>query len=130
MHADANRLTQVLTNLLNNAAKYTPRQGRIELAAELSGDEATITVSDSGIGIPAEKIDRVFDMFTQIHESSESGHTGLGIGLTLVKRLVEMHGGSIEVHSRGRNLGTKFVVRLPAMSHPPVEVNGARTNLT
>ncbi len=85
----------------------------------------TITVSDSGIGIPADKIDHVFDMFTQIHESGECGHTGLGIGLTLVKRLVEMHGGSVEVQSRGQNLGTTFVVRLPTLSEPPALLNGA-----
>ena len=125
LHADANRLTQVLMNLLNNAAKYTPREGRIELAAEQFDGEVTVTVSDSGIGIPADKMDRVFDMFTQIHESSECGHTGLGIGLTLVKRLVEMHGGSVEVQSRGRNLGTTFVVRLPVLSEPPAVINGA-----
>jgi CheY-like chemotaxis protein len=84
-----------------------------------------VTLSDSGIGIPADKMDCVFDMFTQIHEGDECGHAGLGIGLTLVKRLVEMHGGSVEVKSRGRNLGTTFVVRLPALSEPPAAVNGA-----
>jgi CheY-like chemotaxis protein len=78
-------------------------------------------VSDTGIGIPADKIDRVFDMFAQINDSSEYGHTGLGIGLTLVKHLVEMHGGRVEAQSAGRNLGTTFVVRLPVLpevSHP------------
>jgi len=125
LHADANRLTQVLTNLLNNAAKYTPREGRIELTAEHSGGEVTITVSDSGIGIPADKIDYVFDMFTQIHDSGECGYTGLGIGLTLAKRLVEMHGGSVDVQSRGQNLGTTFVVRLPTLSEPSTTGNGA-----
>ena len=125
LYADANRLTQILTNLLNNAAKYTPREGRIELTAEHTGSEVIVTVSDSGIGIPNEKIDCVFDMFAQVNESSESGHTGLGIGLTLVKRLVEMHGGSVEVQSRGRNLGTTFRVLLPALPEPPVAVNGA-----
>jgi PAS domain S-box-containing protein len=124
LYADANRLAQVVTNLLNNAAKYTSREGRIELTAEHTGGEVIVTVSDSGIGIPADKIDRVFDMFTQIHQSGESGHTGLGIGLTLVKRLVEMHGGSVEAKSRGRNLGTTFVVRLPALAEPPTAVNG------
>jgi PAS domain S-box-containing protein len=124
LYADANRLTQVLTNLLNNAAKYTPRAGRIELTAEHTGGEVTVTVLDSGIGIPADKMDCVFDMFTQVHDSGECGHTGLGIGLTLVKRLIEMHGGSVEVQSRGQNLGTTFVVRLPAFSEPPTVVNG------
>ena len=125
LYADANRITQVLTNLLNNAAKYTPSEGRIELAAEHRGGEVFIIVSDSGIGIPTDKLDRVFDMFAQVNENSKCGHAGLGIGLTLVKRLVEMHGGSIEVHSRGRNLGTTFTVRLPALPVPLEERNGA-----
>ena len=128
MNADANRLTQVLTEFLNNAAKYTPRQGRIELTAEHTHGEVTVTVSDSGIGIPADKMDRVFDMFTQIHESGECGHAGLGIGLTLVKRLVEMHCGSVEVRSRGRNLGTTFKIRLPALSHATTVVHGGTEN--
>jgi PAS domain S-box-containing protein len=126
VYADANRLTQVLTNLLNNAAKYTPHGGQIDLAAELSHGEVTMTVADSGIGIPAEKLNSVFDMFTQIHEGPRAGHTGLGIGLTLVKRLVEMHNGKVEVHSRGPNLGTTFIVRLPVLSEPPGESNGAQ----
>jgi PAS domain S-box-containing protein len=121
--ADANRLTQVLTNLLNNAAKFTPRGGRIELAAQRSGGEVTMTISDSGIGIPADKTDQVFDMFTQIQENSECRNTGLGIGLTLVKSLVEMHGGTVEVQSRGTNLGTTVLVRLPAVSEPTIVAN-------
>jgi PAS domain S-box-containing protein len=128
LYADANRMTQILTNLLNNAAKYTPRQGRIELTVEGTASEAVITVSDSGIGIPPDKLDRVFEMFAQINDSNEYGHTGLGIGLTLVKRLVEMHGGSVEVQSRGRNLGTSFQVRLPVLPEPPVPANGTFTN--
>jgi PAS domain S-box-containing protein len=124
LYADANRLTQVFTNLLNNAAKYTPREGRIELTAEQMSAEVSVTISDSGIGIPADKMDCVFDMFAQINESSEFGHTGLGIGLTLVKRLVEMHGGRVEVESRGRNLGTTFRVRLPAFPEPLAMANG------
>jgi PAS domain S-box-containing protein len=129
LYADANRLTQVLTNLLNNAAKYTPRQGRIELTVEGSTSEAVIMVSDTGIGIPTDKLDRVFEMFAQINDSNEYGHTGLGIGLTLVKRLVEMHGGSVDVQSRGRNLGTSFQVRLPVLPEPPVLAGGAFNNL-
>jgi len=126
VYADANRLTQVLTNLLNNAAKYTPRQGRIELAVEGTTTEAIVTVSDSGIGIPADKLDRVFEMFAQINNGSEFGHTGLGIGLTLVKRLIEMHGGSVEVQSAGRNLGTTFQVRLPVLPAASDPADGAR----
>jgi CheY-like chemotaxis protein/nitrogen-specific signal transduction histidine kinase len=124
LDADASRLTQVLTNLLNNALKYTPPLGRIELTAANIDGVLTVAVSDSGIGIPHDKIGRVFEMFTQIHEGRESGHTGLGIGLALVKRLVEMHGGSVDVHSPGQNLGTTFVVRLPASSAPANEGNG------
>jgi PAS domain S-box-containing protein len=119
LYADCNRLTQVLMNVLNNAAKYTPRQGRIELTIESTPSEVTITVSDTGIGIPSDKLDRVFDMFAQIHESGETGQAGLGIGLALVKRLVEMHGGNVEMRSRGRNLGTTFSVRLPVLPEPP-----------
>jgi PAS domain S-box-containing protein len=118
LYADANRLTQVFTNLLNNAAKYTPREGQIDLKVEFTGIDAIVTISDTGIGIPAEKLDSVFEMFTQVNATSETGHTGLGIGLTLVKRLVEMHGGKVEVQSRGRNLGTSVRVCLPALPQP------------
>jgi CheY-like chemotaxis protein/two-component sensor histidine kinase len=122
LDVDANRMTQVITNLLHNAAKYTPPKGRIELTAEHLGGEVTIAVSDTGIGIPAAKIDSVFEMFTQIHEGGEHGRTGLGIGLTLVKRLVEMHGGSVAVQSGGPNLGTTFQVRLPAAPNSSADV--------
>jgi CheY-like chemotaxis protein len=127
LYADANRLMQVLTNLLNNAAKYTPREGRIELSVEGTITEVVVTVSDSGIGIPTDKQDRVFEMFAQINDSSEYGHTGLGIGLTLVKRLVEMHGGRVEVQSRGHNLGSIFQVRLPVLPEAEVPTNGEST---
>jgi PAS domain S-box-containing protein len=128
LYADANRLTQVLTNLLNNAAKFTPREGRIELTVQGTGSEAVITVSDSGIGIPADQLDCVFDMFTQVSSGSENSHAGLGIGLTLVKRLVEMHGGMITVHSRGHNLGTSFRLQLPALPAPPTSIGGDNLN--
>ncbi len=128
LYADANRLTQVLTNLLNNAAKFTPREGRIELTVQGTGSEAVVTLSDSGIGIPADKLDCVFDMFTQVSSSSENSQAGLGIGLTLVKRLVEMHGGTITVHSRGHNLGTSFRLQLPALPAPPTSVGGDNLN--
>jgi PAS domain S-box-containing protein len=115
LYADASRITQVLTNLLNNAAKYTPPQGQIELTANHSHAEVCIVISDTGVGIPSDKLDCVFDMFAQVNETSEYGHTGLGIGLALVKRLVEMHGGEVEVQSRGHNLGTTVRVRLPVL---------------
>jgi signal transduction histidine kinase/ActR/RegA family two-component response regulator len=125
LYADASRLTQVLTNLLSNAAKYTPRQGRIEISADHRHSEICVVVSDTGIGIPSDKLDCVFDMFAQIHESSETGHTGLGIGLTLVKRLVEMHGGDVELESRGHNLGTTVRVTLPVLSEARSAETGA-----
>jgi CheY-like chemotaxis protein len=112
--------------LLSNAVKYTPREGDIEIAAQQTRGEVVFSVSDTGIGIPSDKTESIFDMFTQIHESSDCRQSGLGIGLTLVKRLVEMHDGSVEVQSRGRNLGSTFTVRLPALSSLPVAVNGAR----
>lgn len=125
LYADGNRLTQALVNLLNNAAKYTPPQGRIELSVERSGGEAMVTVSDTGIGIPADKLDAIFDMFSQGHENSESGHTGMGIGLTLVKRLVEMHGGSVQASSPGQNQGAAFRLRLPLLPEAPAAPGGA-----
>ena len=111
--ADPTRMAQVFSNLLNNAAKYTVRGGRIWLSAQREDDRVTVRVRDSGVGIPAEMLPRIFEMFTQVDRSLERTQGGLGIGLTLVKRLVEMHGGSIEAHSEGPNLGSEFVVRLP-----------------
>jgi CheY-like chemotaxis protein/two-component sensor histidine kinase len=128
LYADANRLTQVLTNLLNNAAKFTPSEGSIELAAHLSDSQLSVTVSGSGIGIPADKTEHVFDMFTQIHESNERRNTGLGIGLTLVKSLVEMHGGTVEVQTRGQDVGTTFLIRLPAAPEPATAMSPAEGN--
>ena len=115
LEADATRLAQVIANLLNNAAKYMDRGGSIELIADRQQSTAVITVKDTGIGIPPEMIDRIFDMFTQVDGSLERSHGGLGIGLTLVKRLVEMHGGTVEAHSAGTDQGSEFIVRLPAV---------------
>jgi PAS domain S-box-containing protein len=111
--ADVTRLCQILANLLNNAAKYTPEGGRIEVTAERDGAQASICVRDSGIGISKEMLPRVFDMFAQVDRSMERAQGGLGIGLALVKRLVEMHGGSVSAHSDGPDLGCRFVVQLP-----------------
>jgi PAS domain S-box-containing protein/excisionase family DNA binding protein len=113
LYADPNRLAQVLSNLLNNAAKYTPAGGQVGLSAERQGTDVVFSVRDNGIGIPEDMRERVFEMFTQIHESMEFSHSGLGIGLTLVKSLVEMHAGSVQVHSDGANRGSTFSVRLP-----------------
>jgi PAS domain S-box-containing protein len=113
VEGDPTRLAQVISNLLNNAAKYMPRGGRIDLRAKRERSTVTISVKDAGIGIPAEMLDRIFDMFIQVDGSLERAHGGLGIGLTLVKRLVEMHGGSVEAQSPGENQGSEFTVRLP-----------------
>jgi PAS domain S-box-containing protein len=113
LHADPNRLTQVFSNLLNNAAKFTPAEGCIEVSAEGKGGNVVVTVTDSGIGIPADKREFIFEMFTQIDRGADTMATGLGIGLTLVKRLVEMHGGAITVESSGLSLGSRFRVELP-----------------
>jgi signal transduction histidine kinase len=110
--ADPTRLGQAFSNLLNNAAKYTERGGRIGIHAAASGGEATIAVADSGIGIPAEMLPRIFDMFAQLRDYRDRTQGGLGIGLTLARRLVELHGGSIEASSGGPGLGSRFVVRL------------------
>ena len=111
--ADPTRLAQVLSNLLHNAAKYTNQGGRIDLTAEAGDDHVILRVKDTGIGIPPESLPRIFDMFTQVEQSIERSEGGLGIGLTLVQRLVEMHGGFVEVHSDGVGKGSEFVVRLP-----------------
>ena len=116
LDADPNRLAQVISNLLNNSAKYTSQGGHIELSAEQVNGEVIITVRDDGIGIPVEMQDRIFEMFDQLDRPLEQGHKGLGIGLTLVKRLVEMHGGTVEVRSEGTNRGSEFRVRLPVLT--------------
>jgi CheY-like chemotaxis protein/two-component sensor histidine kinase len=114
VHADVTRLSQVFWNLLNNAAKYTEPGGRIDLAVRLVDDDVEVAVRDNGIGIPAAMQRRVFDIFTQVDRPLEKSQGGLGIGLSIAKRLVEMHGGSIRVASEGHGRGSEFVVRLPA----------------
>jgi PAS domain S-box-containing protein len=113
LQADTTRLAQVLLNLLNNAAKYTEQGGRIWLTAEKEGEHVIVRVKDTGIGIPQEMLPRIFEMFTQVDRSLERSQGGLGIGLTLVQSLVEMHGGTVEAHSDGPGKGSEFVVRLP-----------------
>ena len=113
MDADLTRIAQVVSNLLNNAAKYTPDGGKITLLVRQEGEEVSIAVSDNGLGIPADMLPKVFELFTQVDRNLERSQGGLGIGLALVKRLVEMHGGSIEAQSVGRNLGSTFTLRLP-----------------
>ncbi|QDT52130.1 Autoinducer 2 sensor kinase/phosphatase LuxQ [Caulifigura coniformis] len=113
LQADATRLTQVIGNLLNNASKFTPAGGRIDLSTRLNGHEVEITVRDTGIGIERAHLALIFDMFTQLDSSLERTQGGLGIGLTLVRNLVQMHGGSVEARSNGRNQGSEFLVRIP-----------------
>jgi len=113
LDADPTRLGQVVSNLLNNSARYTTDQGRISLTAERDCDLAVIRVKDNGIGMPAEMLDRIFGMFTQLNQSPDRPQGGLGIGLALVRSLVELHGGTVEAHSDGDGLGSEFIVRLP-----------------
>jgi len=118
VNADPTRLAQVVGNLLNNACKFTDKGGRIWLTVEREGDQAVIRVRDNGIGIKADQLPRIFEMFVQIDTSLERSVSGLGIGLTLVKNLVEMHGGTVEVNSAGVGQGSEFVVRLPMVVEP------------
>ncbi|MCC7091620.1 MAG: PAS domain S-box protein [Nitrosomonas sp.] len=113
LEADAMRLTQVFANLLNNAAKYTQEGGHIWLSAERDGTGAVISVRDDGMGISGDILPRIFDLFMQGRQNSYRAQSGLGVGLTLVKSLVAMHGGSVEAHSDGPGKGCEFVVRLP-----------------
>ena len=119
IHADEARLAQVLSNLLNNAAKYTPPGGTIWITASQGGEDAAISVRDTGVGIPPEMLSRVFDLFQQVDRSIDRSQGGLGIGLTLARRLVDMHGGSIEAKSEGPGRGSEFIVRLPIGKPPP-----------
>ncbi|MBO0861115.1 MAG: PAS domain-containing protein [Chloracidobacterium sp.] len=118
VEADSARLAQVLSNLLNNAAKYTEDSGRIDLSVEQVHGEAVIHVRDNGIGIAPERLLTIFDMFEQIEGASGRSQGGLGIGLTVARRLVEMQGGKIEAQSAGLGKGSDFVMRLPALAEP------------
>jgi signal transduction histidine kinase len=126
LDADPNRLVQVFQNLLNNAAKYSDKGGRIRLSAELASqgreppDEVVIRVTDAGIGIPAAQLPHVFEIFLQVDKVWERVQGGLGIGLSLVKGFVEMHGGQVEAHSDGLGKGSEFVVRLPLAPAEPL----------
>lgn len=112
---DMVRLTQIFANLLNNAAKYTPDGGHISIGVRQDDNHVEVSVRDTGMGIPAEMLSHVFDMFTQINRHLKRAQGGLGIGLTLVKRLVELHEGSVGVTSAGEGQGTEFTVRLPLL---------------
>jgi PAS domain S-box-containing protein len=119
LDADLTRLAQVFANLLINAAKYTPEGGRIRLEAERAANEIVVRVRDTGIGIVPSLLPRVFDLFTQGARTLDRAQGGLGIGLTLVKRIVEMHGGAVEARSAGSGAGSEFIVRLPLLTSAP-----------
>jgi signal transduction histidine kinase/ActR/RegA family two-component response regulator len=118
---DPTRLTQILTNLLNNAAKYTHAGGRIAVACRREGEQAVVLVRDNGVGIPREMLSRIFDLFAQAEPLTARTQGGLGIGLTLVKNLVEMHGGTVVARSGGRGTGSEFEIRLPSVAAPSAE---------
>lgn len=127
--ADPTRLAQVFANLLNNAAKYSEPGGHVCLTVERQGSDVVVSVKDTGIGIPANKLTSIFDMFSQVDRSLERSQGGLGIGLSLVKGLVEMHGGRVEAKSEGLGQGSEFLVRLPVVveaSIPPTDDRSER----
>jgi signal transduction histidine kinase len=126
VQGDPVRLAQILGNLLNNAAKYTGEGGSIALTGERQGAEVVLRVRDNGIGIPAPMLASIFDLFTQVERSLDRSEGGLGIGLTLVRRLVEMHGGSVQAFSPGPKQGSEFVVRLPALAGEPPPPHAAQ----
>jgi CheY-like chemotaxis protein/two-component sensor histidine kinase len=117
---DPSRLAQVISNLINNAAKYTPARGRIDVALEEADQQAIVRVTDNGAGIPVDMLDRVFDMFTQVNRTLDRAQGGLGIGLSLVRRLVDLHGGSVSAASPGLDKGSTFTIRLPMVEAEPM----------
>jgi PAS domain S-box-containing protein len=121
VHADAARLTQIFSNLLHNAAKYTPPGGSIALTAQRRDHDAVVSVRDTGIGIRADMLARIFDLFAQGQGPNADESSGLGIGLTLARRLVELHGGTIQATSDGSGRGSEFCVRLPLAPDPPAQ---------
>jgi PAS domain S-box-containing protein len=122
VNADATRLAQVLSNLLNNAAKYTPPGGDIELTARRHGEQGQqvrVCVADSGMGIPADQLQRVFELFAQVPDAAARAMGGLGIGLSIARKLVELHGGTLQAESAGRDRGSRFTVTLPLAAQAP-----------
>ena len=128
--ADPVRLTQVLNNLLNNACKYTPPGGRVGLTVWREGSDAVIAVRDTGRGIPSEMLPQIFEMFTQVDRSLERSQGGLGVGLSLVRHLVELHGGVVAARSEGEGRGSEFVVRVPALPGAAVRTERRSTVVT
>jgi PAS domain S-box-containing protein len=131
LDADVTRLVQVFGNLLNNACRYTEPGGRISLSARADGDEVAVTIGDNGIGIPPNRLRDIFEPFVQVDTSLERAHGGLGVGLALVKRLVELHGGRVEAESAGPGQGSSFTVRVAKLPDiKPVAAGSAVTPLT
>jgi signal transduction histidine kinase len=126
--ADPVRLTQILVNLLNNAAKYTPRGKSIRLSASVQDGRATISVSDEGVGISPDKLPHVFEKFYQIDRSLERSESGLGLGLSLSRKLAELHGGKVEARSAGLGLGSEFLLSLPVVSGSQQPQTGAHSD--
>ena len=112
-YIDGTRVRQIVTNLLDNACKYTPAYGRIRLSLARIGDDALISVEDNGMGIESDRLPYVFDMFTRVGSGREAALRGLGVGLALIREIAELHGGDIQARSGGRGCGSAFVVRLP-----------------
>jgi PAS domain S-box-containing protein len=127
--ADATRLVQVLVNLLNNAFKFTPPGGQVWVATETEDAEVVIRIRDTGIGIPQADQPGIFEMFSQVDSSKERSRGGLGIGLALVRKLVELHGGTVQVNSAGRGMGSEFTIRLPVVPAPPSRADQGRSAL-
>jgi signal transduction histidine kinase len=128
--ADPDRLVQVFSNLLSNSAKYTDKGGRITLTLDREGSEAVVSIQDNGIGIPPQALERVFEMFSQAHSREQRADGGLGIGLSLVRTLVQMHNGSVTALSDGLGTGSTFKVRLPlagARAAAPIDSPDATT---
>jgi signal transduction histidine kinase len=122
IHGDYLRLVQVFMNLLGNAVRYTPPGGRIAISVQHVPTHVVVRVRDNGIGIPPQMLTRIFDMFTQVDRHAERTQGGLGIGLTLARRLLELHDGTIEAHSEGPDRGSEFIVRLPLLEHAQAQL--------
>jgi CheY-like chemotaxis protein len=120
LDADPVRMAQIISNLLTNAAKYTPGGGRVELSAERDGSEVIIRVQDNGVGITSEALTKVFELFNQVGKTMDRSRGGMGIGLALVKHLVEMHNGHVTAESEGLGKGSTFIVRLPLAAMPKI----------
>jgi signal transduction histidine kinase/DNA-binding response OmpR family regulator len=125
LNGDPTRLEQAIGNLLNNAAKYTPPGGRIQLRVEVEGEQVAIRVLDTGAGISAEQLPKIFDLFAQVDHTLDHSQGGLGIGLTLVRSLVALHGGDVDAASEGPGRGSEFIIRLPIVAPPPDDADKA-----